>query len=103
MYVVDISGWPQDNLKPSEPVTAPESARLRIWRTDPHDTRPRPPEGASGTLFASSTFSLANSGNRTANAPKRSWQINLDLGDDEDRVAGMSRVNLKAMWNHHRR
>jgi hypothetical protein len=99
MYVVDINGWPQDNLKPSEPVTAPESARLRIWRTDPHDTRPLPPEGASGTLFASSTFSLANSGNRTANAPKRSWKINLDPGDDEDRVAGMSRVNLKAMWN----
>jgi hypothetical protein len=52
MYVVDISRWPQDNLKPSEPATAPESARLRVWRTDPHDTQPLPPESSAGTVSA---------------------------------------------------
>lgn len=99
MYVVSISGWPRDNLKPQDPVTAPDGASLRVWRTDPHDERHVPPEGASGTLFASSTFSLSNSGNRTAYAPKRSWKINLGPGEDEDRIAGMTRLNLKAMWN----
>jgi len=99
MYVVSISGWPQDNLKPAEPATAPEGASVRVWRTDPRDARHVPPEGSSGTLFASSTFSLVNSGNRTATAPKRSWKINLSPGEDEDRIAGMTRINLKAMWN----
>jgi spore coat protein CotH len=99
MYVVSISGWPRDNLKPDKPTTAPDGASLRVWRTDPGDARHAPPEGASGTLFASSTFSLSNSGNRTAYAPKRSWKINLGPGEDEDRIAGMTRLNLKAMWN----
>jgi len=99
MYVVSISGWPQNNLTPAEPSTAPDGASVRLWRTDPRDPRHIPPEDSSGTLFASSTFSLVNSGNRTATAPKRSWKINLTPGKDEDRIAGMTRINLKGMWN----
>jgi CotH kinase protein len=50
-------------------------------------------------LFASSTFSLMNSGNRTLRAPKRSWKVNFEIADGTDRLAGMERLNLKSMFN----
>jgi hypothetical protein len=99
MYVVEVAGWPADHLLPDDPFDAPPGARLRVWRTDPLDPRHIPEPGPSGVLFASGTFSLMNSGNRTKYAPKRSWKVNVDVGDDDDRVAGMSRLNLKAMYN----
>ncbi|MGZ4649376.1 MAG: CotH kinase family protein [Kineosporiaceae bacterium] len=99
MYVVEVTGWPADHLFPDDPFDAPPGARLRVWRTDPADARHIPGPGPSGVLFTSTTFSLMNSGNRTKHAPKRSWKVNFDVGDDEDRVAGMSRLNLKAMYN----
>jgi hypothetical protein len=76
---------------------APDGARLRLWETHPHDTRQLPPPGGAGTLLDTARFSLANSGNRTKNAPKRSWKVDLEPGDDE--VAGMSVLNLKSMYN----
>ena len=48
-------------------------------------------------LLDTGKFSLVNSGNRTLGAPKRSWKVDLGPGDDE--VAGMSRLNLKSMYN----
>lgn len=99
MYVAEVTGWPADHLLPDDPFDAPPGARLRVWRTDPLNPRHIPEPGPSGVLFTSGTFSLMNSGNRTKYVPKRSWKVNLDVGDDDDRVAGMSRLNLKAMYN----
>ena len=101
MYVVDVQGWPADQVYPPEPlkkpVVAPERARLRLWETHPHDTRHLPPPAAMGVLLDTGRFSLVNSGNRTLWAPKRSWKVDLDPGDDE--IAGMSCLNLKSMYN----
>ena len=100
MYVVDVRGWPVDQVhppKPLDPLVAPAGARLRLWETHPHDTRHLPPPGSAGAMLDTARFSLANSGNRTRNAPKRSWKIDLDPGDDE--VAGMTCLNLKSMYN----
>jgi hypothetical protein len=101
MYVVDVQGWPADRVRPPEPLTdpvvAPDGARLRLWQTHPHDTRHLPPPGAADPLLDSARFSLVNSGNRTLWAPKRSWKVDLEPGDDE--IAGMSTLNLKSMYN----
>jgi hypothetical protein len=101
MYVVDVRGWPADKVYPpdplEEPVVAPGGARLRLWEAHPHDTRHLPPPADAGALLDTAAFSLANSGNRTMRAPKRSWKVDLEPGDDE--VAGMSCLNLKSMYN----
>ncbi len=100
-YVVDVRGWPAGKVYPprplKDPVVAPDGARLRLWETDPHDTRHLPPAGAAEVLLDTTRFSLVNSGNRTFDAPKRSWKIDLDPGDDK--VAGMTCLNLKSMYN----
>jgi hypothetical protein len=101
LYVVDVHGWPEGQVYPpkplTEPVVAPGGARLRLWETHPHDTRHLPPPAADGVLLDTGHFSLVNSGNRTLSAPKRSWKVDLDPGDDE--IAGMSCLNLKSMYN----
>jgi hypothetical protein len=48
-------------------------------------------------LLDTARFSLVNSGNRTLDAPKRSWKVDLDPGDDQ--IAGMTCLNLKSMYN----
>ncbi|MDQ2790635.1 MAG: CotH kinase family protein, partial [Actinomycetota bacterium] len=51
-------------------------------------------------LYATTTFSMVNSGNRTLRVPKRSWKIDLAVQDAEnDRIVGMSHLDLKAMYN----
>jgi len=99
MYMVHVTHWPQEHLQPAEPVESSGDAHLALWQTHPRDDRSIPPPDDQGILFATSTFSLVNSGNRTARAPKRSWKINFEPGDDDDRLVGMSRLNLKAMYN----
>jgi CotH kinase protein len=99
MYMVEITGWPRDDPRTDEPVASSGAARLALWRTDPADPRHIPPPGADGVLFSTGTFSLVNSGNRTLHADKRSWKINFDVAGGEDRVAGMSKLNLKSMCN----
>ena len=99
MYMVSVQGWPGDRVYPSrpltDPVTAPDSARLRLWPVDPHDGRRFASSGDAAALLDTAQFSLVNSGNRTLMAPKRSWKVDLDPGD----VAGMSTLNLKSMYN----
>jgi len=99
MYVVSLSGWPAAEMRPEEPVVATGGARIALWRTDPADQRRVPDPGASGVLYTSATFSLVNSGNRTKYAPKRSWKVDVEPGDDDDRIVGMARLNLKSMYN----
>ena len=48
MYVVEVEGWPQDAPTLKGPVTAPAGARLALWPTAPHDTRPDPIPGRRG-------------------------------------------------------
>ena len=95
MYMVRVTGWPKDRLTPEKPVDAPPDARLAVWVTDPADGRQVAPPGASGVLFETDRFSLVNSGNRTLRTPKRSWKADLD----GERLAGMSTLNLKSMFN----
>jgi hypothetical protein len=101
MYVVDVQGWPADRIRPDRPlqdwVRAPAGARLRIGAAHPHDTRHVPPPEDGSVVLDTADFALRNSGNRTLWAPKRSWKVDLDDGDD--RVAGMSCLNLKSMYN----
>jgi len=99
MYMVHVTGWPQQDMKPEQAVRSSGDARLALWRTDPGDERHIAPPDAEGVLLATSTFSLMNSGNRTLRAPKRSWKVNFDLKGGDDRLAGMSRLNLKSMVN----
>src|SRR4051812_21710651 len=99
MYQVSITDWPPSEMRPDEPVAATGDARVSLWRADPGDTRVVPPPDDAGVLFTTSTFSLVNSGNKTKYAPKRSWKVNVEPGDDDDRLAGQSRLNLKSMYN----
>jgi len=99
MHLVEVTGWPEEHLEPEEPVDAPDGARLAIWPTDPRDARHIPAPGEDGVLFATTTFSLMNSGNRTLRVPKRSWKVEFESRAGDDRLVGMSRLNLKAMYN----
>ena len=98
MHLVQVTGW-AGGLHPKRPVEATGGAELAIARTDPGDPRHLPPAGSR--LFASTTFSMVNSGNRTLYASKPSWKIKLDVdgAGDNDRVVGMSTLNLKSMFN----
>ncbi len=99
MYAVHVTGWPANAMQPEKPVNAPAGARLEVWRIDPSDGQPTPAPGAEGVLFSSPRFSLVNSGNRTLRVPKRSWKVNLEAHGADGRLVGMSRLNLKAMFN----
>jgi hypothetical protein len=99
MHLVEVTGWPEEHLQPEEPVDAPDGARFAIWPTDPSDARHIPPPDEDGVLFATTTFSLMNSGNRTLRVPKRSWKVEFESRAGDDRLVGMSRLNLKAMYN----
>src|SRR5436190_5294042 len=103
MYMLHVTGWPPGAVRPDQPVekpiVAPAGARLALWPTDPADGRHIAPPGAAGTLYETSTFSLVNSGNRTLWAPKRSWKADLEPDGGGQRLVGMSKLNLKAMYN----
>jgi len=99
MYMVMIEDWPQQHLTPERPVYSDGSSRLSAWTTDPALPVHLPGPGDQGVLLRTREFSLKNSGNRTLRAPKRSWKVNFKAGDGADRVLGMWRFNLKAMYN----
>ena len=100
MYMFHITGFPQQPGVLTRQVRAPQGARLDLWRTDPADTRHIPGPGAEGVACSTSDFSLVNSGNRTLHAPKRSWKITFGhASDGASHIAGMTRVNLKSMYN----
>ncbi|WP_320779235.1 CotH kinase family protein [Streptomyces sp. CRN 30] len=88
MYQVRVTGWPAGVLTADEVTVAPDGARLTLARS-----------GSSDSLLSTGAFSMVNSGNLTAHAPKRSWKIDFEVGTSEDRLYGMERVNLKAMYN----
>jgi len=100
MYMFHITGFPQQPGVLAGQSDAPDGARLDVWRTDPADGRHIPGPGAAGVAFSTPGFSLINSGNRTLHAPKRSWKITLEhAGHGGNHLAGMTRVNLKSMYN----
>jgi CotH kinase protein len=102
LYMLHVTGWPPEAVRPpkplEEPVLAPDGARLALWPTDPADQRHIPPAD-QGAAYQTARFSLVNSGNRTLYAPKRSWKVDLEPDGGGERLAGMTTVNLKAMYN----
>ena len=99
MYMFHVTGFRPGHGVLTELVKPAGRARLDVWKTDPADDRRIPVSGGKGFLFSTPDFSLKNSGNRTLRAPKRSWRIVLDDGGHDNRLAGMTRINLKAMYN----
>ena len=99
MHMIHVTGFPRRQGVLVHPVEAPHGARLDAWRTDPTDERHISGPSGEGAVFSTRTFSLANSGNRTLRAPKRSWKVSLEPGEGGERLAGMARVNLKSMYN----
>ncbi len=100
MYMVHITGWPQEYFRPVEPVNSPPGAQFGFWKTDPKSNlHIAPPPDSEGILFITEDFSVRNSGNLTLHVPKPSWKLNFKAEDGEDRILGMSRLNLKAMYN----
>ncbi len=99
MTMVEVTGWPDHLVRPSEPirqwVRAPDGARLRLAAISAGDARHLPPTDSAQLDTAG--FALRHSGNRTLSAPKRSWKVDLEVG--EDRIAGMETLNLKSMYN----
>ncbi|MER5890627.1 CotH kinase family protein [Streptomyces sp. NPDC001941] len=100
MYHVAVTGWPPGVLTADEVTVAPPGALLTVRKSYPPGAPGAgTPAESAPTLLATQAFSLVNSGNLTARAPKRSWKADLEVGASEDRLYGMERVNLKAMYN----
>ncbi len=99
MYMVHVTGFYPGRGVLTAPVRPARGGRLDVWRTDPADDRHIPSPDGNGTLFSTSAFCVKNSGNHTLRAPKRSWRFILDAEGQDNRLAGMRRVNLKGMWN----
>ena len=100
MYMFHVTGFPWQSAVLTHPMAAPPGARLGVWRTDPVDIHHIPRPGAEGIMLSTQGFSLANSGNRTLHAPKRSWKVELEgAAHGGSHLAGMARVNLKSMYN----
>jgi CotH kinase protein len=99
MHMIHVTGFPRPQGVLVHPEQAPGGARLDVWPTDPDDGRGVPAPSGGGAAFSTRTFALANSGNRTLRAPKRSWKISLEPGQGGERLAGQARVNLKSMYN----
>ena len=78
MYMFHVTGFPQQSGVLTNPAGAPPGARLEVWRTDPAASEHIPGPGTELVLLSTPGFSLANSGNRTLNAPKRSWKVELE-------------------------
>jgi CotH kinase protein len=99
MYMFRVTGFRPGRGVITEPARPPDGARIDVWRTDPRDRRRVPAPGREDVLFSTTAFALKNSGNRTLRAPKRSWRILLDASAGSNQLAGMTRINLKAMYN----
>ena len=99
MYMFHVTGFRPGRGVLTEPLRPGRGARLDVWTTDPADRRPVPVSCGGGVQFTTEAFALKNSGNRTLHAPKPSWRIILDAAGQGNRLAGMTRINLKAMYN----
>ena len=99
MYMFHVTGFQPGRGVLTEPTKPTHGARLEVRKTDPADRRRIPALDGGGVLFGTQAFTLKNSGNRTLRAPKRSWRIILDAEGHGNRLAGMTRINLKAMYN----
>jgi hypothetical protein len=99
MYMFHVTGFRPGRGVLTEPLRPGRGARLDVWTTNPGDRRPIPVPGDGDVLFSTEAFALKNSGNRTLHASKPSWRIILDPAGQGNWLAGMTRINLKAMYN----
>jgi hypothetical protein len=98
MYILHVKGFPLPDKPIQPPAQSFGNAELRLWRVDPNDHRRIPTPSDEGILYHTSTFTLANRGNWSLLAPKLSWRIDLEKhGGSDNRLAGMSSINLRAM------
>ena len=98
MYMVRVTGWPEDRLTPEKPVDAPPDARLAVWATDPADGRQVTPPGRPGCSSrpTGSRWSTAATGPCTRRSGPGRWT--LDPAATTTGV-GMAGLNLKSMYN----
>ena len=99
MQMIHITGFPRQQDVLVHPMKAPKAARLEAWQTNPDDGRHISGSLEGKAAFSTSTFALANSGNRTLRSPKHSWKISLEPDDGGKRLGGQARINLKSMYN----
>ena len=99
MHMIHITGFPRQQDVLVHAMKAPKAARLEAWQTNPDDGRHISGSLEGKAAFSTSTFALANSGNRTLRSPKHSWKISLEPDDGGKRLAGQARMNLKSMYN----
>ena len=100
MYMFHVTGFPLTGKLVKPPAQSFGNAELKVWRIDPNDHRRIPAPSEEGILFRTSGFSLGNRGNRSLRAPKPSWRIDLSKhGGIDNCLAGMSRINLNAMYS----
>ena len=99
MYFAEITGWPPDKLHTFWPAESSGDAQFTIRVTNPAEDAAIPCPDPAMTLFVTDTFSLMDSGNRTLRTPKSSREIHFRGAGDAGRLAGMTRLNLRAMYN----
>jgi hypothetical protein len=99
MYFAEITNWPPDKLHTLRPVESSRGAQFTIHITNPADDAAIPYTDPAMALFATDTFSLSDSGNRTLRTPKSSREVHFRRAGDAGRLAGMSSLNLGAMYN----
>jgi hypothetical protein len=96
MHMFHVTGFPPHAGVLTSKAEAPH-ARLGAWPTDPASSQHISGPASPGEAVSVQGFALANSGNRTLHAPKRSWKVNLTR--DSGPLAGMTCINLKSMYN----
>jgi hypothetical protein len=84
--------------QPAKPARASRHMTPRATQSCPASTVTISHRFPDYLLFSTQAFTLKNSGNRTLRAPKQSWRIILDAAGHGNRLAGMTRINLKAMY-----
>src|SRR4029077_19638657 len=99
MYMFHVTGFRPGRGVLTEPVRPVRGARLDVGSANPAARGPVPVPAGGDVLFSTEAFALKNSGTRTLRAPKPSWRIILDAAGHDNRLAGMTRINLKAMYN----
>ncbi len=102
MYYFRLSGWDPTLLAPPQlgEFSRSYEARLEIFIANPHSPSHCPDQesGDHNHLFSSWDIQMKMSGNRTFGTPKSSYKFKLGR-QDGGRYLGMSKINLKSMWN----
>jgi hypothetical protein len=98
MLYVRIRGWDGRKMDPGalrDETTTP-GAEILVFTANPRSDK-HCPDGEGELVYRTKAFSLRTSGNLTNGTPKSSYKVSL--GDKDDKLFGMKKLNLKSMWN----